>query len=273
MTFRAFGAEGADGTVGDEADAPVVHLERRGRIAVIALDRPLVRNAVDGPVARQLDAHLNEFEADPELWVGVLTGAGETFCAGADLRMIAAGRSEAVTANGFAGLTARVRTKPLIAAVEGSALAGGFELVLACDLVVAGVGATFGLPEVKRALLAAAGGLVRLPHRLPRSMAMELALTGEAIDSARAAAAGLLARVVPDGSALDAAFELAEGIAANPPVAVQCARAVVETSAADGEAAGWERRESAMATVGAAEDFTEGPRSFLEKRAPDWSGR
>lgn len=271
MTARP--TEPATAEAAAETDAPVVHLERRGRVAVITIDRPRVRNAVDGPVARQLDAHLDDFEADPELWVGILTGGGTTFCAGADLRMIAAGRSEAVTANGFAGLTDRARAKPLIAAVEGPALAGGFELVLACDLVVAGEGATFGLPEVKRALLAAAGGLVRLPHRLPRSLAMELALTGEAIDTERASAAGLLARVVPDGAALEAALDLAEGIATNPPVAVHSARAVVEASAVGGEAAGWQRSDSAMIAVAAAEDFAEGPRAFVEKRAPNWSGR
>lgn len=254
-------------------EVPVVRLERQGRIAVITVDRPRVRNAVDGQVAHQLSAHLDTFEAEDGLWVAILTGAGGTFCAGADLKMIAAGRSDATTHHGFGGLTSRQRDKPLIAAVEGPALAGGFELVLACDLVVAAEGATFGLPEVRRALLAAAGGLVRLPHRIPRHLAMELALTGDPIDAERAAVAGLVARVVPDGSALGAAIELAETIAANPAVAVRSARAVVEASAIDGESAGWERGRAAMAVVAAAEDFAEGPRAFLEKRAPVWTGR
>lgn len=254
-------------------DRSVVRTDRRGRIAVITIDRPAARNAVNGDVANSLHEAFDELEQDADLWVGILTGAGPVFCAGADLKMIAAGRSDAMTSAGFGGLTDRQRTTPVIAAVEGPALAGGFELALACDLIVAGETARFGLPEVKRALFAAAGGLVRLPHRVPRSVALEMALTGDPITAERAHELGLLASVVADGSALDAALALAQRIAANPPVAVRAALAVVETSSRDGEAAGWLRNGEVGPVVTASEDFSEGPRAFIEKRDPVWTGR
>ncbi len=245
-----------------------------GAVAVVSLRRPEVRNAVDHRVAVEVERALDLAEGDPDVRVVVITGDGPVFCAGADLGMIAAGAATAMTARGgFAGVTARERTKPLIAAVEGAALAGGFEIVLACDLVVAADGARFGIPEVRRGLVAGAGGLVRLPHRVPRNVAAELALLGGTIPAARALELGLVNRVVAAGGALAAAVALAEEVAANPAVAVAESRAVLDASASAGEAAGWQRNERAMARVQATEDFAEGPRAFLEKRPPIWRHR
>lgn len=260
-------------TAAPDADRPPVLTSTEGRIAVVTLDRPAARNAVNGAMAQAIGAAIVEAERDPEIWAVVIAGNGPVFCAGADLRMISEGGSAMTADGGFAGLTSLDRTKPLIAAVDGPALAGGFEIVLACDMVVAGTGASFGIPEVRRALIAAAGGVVRLPHRIPRNVATELAVTGGTIDAERAHALGLVNRLVPAGTALAAALALAAEVVANPPVAVRLALEVVRLSSDRGEVAAWERNDEAMAEVQRSADFREGPLAFLEKRAPVWTGR
>jgi enoyl-CoA hydratase len=222
-----------------------------------------------------MEAGIDRLEEDDGVWTGIVAGAGPVFSAGADLKAIASGQAASLQTErgGFGGITARARTKPLIAAVDGPALAGGCEIVLSCDLVVASTDARFGIPEVKRSLVAAAGGLFRLPRALPRNIAMELALTGDPIDAERAAALGLVNQVVEPGAALDAALALAERINANAPIAVrQSRRVVVEGMLADDDTA-WKVTVDAMATAMASEDFAEGPRAFIEKRAPEWKGR
>jgi len=253
----------------------MVDYTQQGRIAILTLNRPEARNAVNGQVAAAMEAGIDRLEEDPDVWVGVVASTGPVFCAGADLKAIAAGEAADLQTKrgGFGGITARHREKPLIAAVDGPALAGGFEIVLSCDLVVASTAARFGVPEVKRSLVAAAGGLFRLPRHLPRAVAMELALTGDPIDAARAHALGLVNELVEPGQALDAALALAERIAVNAPVAVrESRRVVVEGALADDDTA-WRLTREAMAKAVATEDFQEGPRAFIEKRAPQWKGR
>lgn len=253
----------------------MVDYTTQGRVAVITIDRPEARNAVDGDVATGIEAALDRLEADEECWIGVIAGNGPVFSAGADLRAVSAGRADSLSTarGGFAGIVQRERTKPLIAAVEGPALAGGFEIVLACDLVVAATSASFGLPEVKRSLVAASGGLFRLPRAVPRIIAMELVLTGDPMDATRAYALGLVNQLVEPGSALDAARALADRIGANAPIAVrESRRALLAGVGADDEDA-WRTSRRAMATVMATEDFAEGPKAFVEKRPPRWQGR
>jgi enoyl-CoA hydratase len=253
----------------------MVEYRQEGRVAVLTINRPEARNAVNGDVARDMEAGLDRLEEDDGTWVGIVTGEGPVFSAGADLKAIASGQAADLqtTRGGFGGIAARERTKPLIAAVDGPALAGGCEIALACDLVVASTNARFGIPEVKRSLVAAAGGLFRLPRALPRNIAMELALTGDPIDAERAHAFGLVNELVEPGKALEAAFALAERINANAPIAVrQSRRVLVEGMLADDDTA-WKVTFDAMATAMATEDFAEGPRAFIEKRPPEWKGR
>jgi enoyl-CoA hydratase len=253
----------------------MVDYEQRGRVALLTLNRPEARNAVNGDLAAALEAGIDRLEEDPDSWVGVLTHVGPVFSAGADLKAIAAGQaaSLATKRGGFAGLVRRERTKPLIAAVDGPALAGGFEIVLACDLVVASTAARFGLPEVKRALVAAAGGLFRLPRLLPRRVALELVLTGDPIDAERAAHFGLVNVLCDPGQVLDQALELADRVNANAPLAVRASRRVVLATTDAPDADGWRQSAAAMAEMAATEDFAEGPRAFIEKRDPVWKGR
>ncbi|MCB0351785.1 MAG: enoyl-CoA hydratase/isomerase family protein, partial [Bdellovibrionales bacterium] len=199
-----------------------VHFEARDHLAIITLDRPQARNAVNGEIATGLEAALDRFEADDALWVGILRAEGPVFSAGADLKEVSAGNRGALITDrgGFGGIVRRERIKPLIAAVNGPALAGGCEIVLACDLAVAAESARFGLPEVKRSLVATAGGVFRLPRAIGRTIAMEMVLTGEPIDARRAHELGMINQVVPDGELMDAALALAGRITVNAPIAV-----------------------------------------------------
>jgi enoyl-CoA hydratase len=258
----------------DQVQNDVVKFDVRGRIAIITIDRPEVRNAVNPEVARGIARAIERLEVDPDLWVGVLTGAPPVFCAGADLRAIRDGADGALSdENGFAGLVRRDRSKVLIAAVEGAALAGGMELVLACDMVVAAESALFGIPEVKRSLVANAGGVLRLPLRIPANVAMELAVTGDPISAARAYELGLVNALAPTGTAVDAAVALAERVAANPPVAVRVARSVVTDAPHLGEEEGWRRSQEAFDAARFSRDGQEGLAAFLEKRDPVWVGQ
>lgn len=253
----------------------MVELTTHGHVAVATLRRPEARNAVNGEVASAMEAAIDRLEGDDDLWIGVVSGEGPVFSAGADLKAIAAGRANDLQTErgGFAGIARRARSKPLVAAVDGPALAGGCEIVLSCDLVVASTDASFGLPEVKRSLVAAAGGLFRLPRVLPPAVAMELALTGDPLPADRAHALGMVNELVAPGQALPGALALAERVCANAPVAVRQSMAVVRAGVATAEDELWRRTAEAMAAVVATEDFSEGPRAFIEKRAPVWKGR
>lgn len=252
----------------------VIETGRRDGVAIVTLNRPEARNAVNGELARAMEATLDDLEEDGEVQAVVLTGAGGTFCAGADLKTVARGGGAelATTRGGFAGIVTRRFPKPLIAAVNGPALAGGFEIVLTCDLVVAAEGATFGLPEVKRGLFAAAGGLIRLPKRIPLALAAEVALTGDPLDATRAAALGLVNRVVPPDEVIDAALELARRIAANGPLAVRNTLTMVREAPELREEDAWARNNALALEVFASKDAIEGATAFAEKRTPRWTG-
>jgi enoyl-CoA hydratase len=254
----------------------MVDYEERGRVAVITIRRPEARNAVNGEVARGIEAAIDRLEDDGDRWVGVLTGEGAVFSAGADLKEIAAGRvgELATSKGGFAGIARRERRKPVVAAVTGPALAGGTEIVLSCDLVVAARSATFGLPEVKRSLVAGAGGLFRLPRLVGRTVAMEAALTGDPIAAERAHQLGMVNELVDDGEdVLKQALVLAERIATNAPIAVWESRKVLLAAQHADDDTLWRMTAEAFGTVMQTEDFAEGPRAFIEKRAPEWKGR
>jgi enoyl-CoA hydratase len=259
--------------VTEETDQAVL-FEVTGHIATITINRPQARNAVNQAVAEGMEDALDRLESDSEIWVGVLTAALPVFCAGADLKEINAGRRDLLRTErgGFAGIVARQRSTPLVAAVEGPALGGGAEICLACDLVVASTCAVFGIPEVKRSLIAAGGGLFRLPRRLPLNLAMELALTGEPIDATRAHAHGLVNVLTKPGDALEAALSLAARIEANAPVAVRASRRVMLESAVGDESRGWELSSEAMAEAMASNDLKEGLEAFMQKRPPRWWG-
>jgi enoyl-CoA hydratase len=252
--------------------AESVAVERRGFTQVITINRPEVKNALDGAAARALAAAADELDADNDLRVGVLTGAGGTFCAGMDLKAYLRGDKPSIEGRGFGGITMTPPRKPLIAAVEGWALAGGFELMLACDLVVAGESSKFGVPEVKRALVPAGGGALLLPGRVPFAVAMELLLTGEAITAGRAAELGLVNRLVPDGGALDGALRLAGVIAANGPLAVAVTKQIARSQADWTLTEGWQRQAELYKPVFDSRDAREGAAAFAEKRPPAWRG-
>jgi len=253
----------------------MVDIEVHGNVLVMKINRPEARNAVNGDVAQGIEAGIDQLENDDALWVGVLTGTREFFCAGADLKLINAGKpGEMMTAKGgFGGIVTRERTKPIIAAVEGPALAGGLEIVLSCDLLVASRESRFGIPEVKRSLVAAAGGVFRLPRVLPKNVAFELGLTGDPISADRAFQLGLVNELADPGTALEAALGLAGRISANAPVAVQKTRALmIELKDAD-DTVGLQRSNEAMMDLMGTEDFGEGLTAFIEKRPPAWKGR
>ena len=247
--------------------------ERRERVLVITLNRPDQRNAVNAALAHGLAAAMDELDDSPELSIGIVTGAGKGFCAGMDLKAFVAGESPRVEGRGFAGITQRAAAKPLIAAIEGFAVAGGLEVALACDLIVAARGARLGIPEVKRSLVAAAGGLLRLPRVLPRNIAMELALTGEPMLAERGYELGLVNRLTEPGGALQAALELAEQIAENGPLALAASKRILQESADWPEAEFFDRQAEIAEPVMRSEDAREGATAFAEKRPPVWNGR
>jgi enoyl-CoA hydratase/carnithine racemase len=241
-------------------------------IAVITINRPEARNAVNGAVARGMAAAIDDLDARADVRVLVLTGAGGTFSAGMDLKGFLSGDAPTVAGRGFGGIVQQPPSKPIIAAVEGYALAGGFELVMACDLVVASEAARFGLPEVKRGLVAGAGGLLRLPVRIPYHLAMEIALTGDHFTAAHLREAGLVNEIVPAGDALAAATRLAARIAQNAPLALAATKRVIVESADWDSASAFERQGQIIAPVFGSKDAMEGAMAFAEKRAPNWSG-
>lgn len=245
--------------------------EHRGRILVITINRPEARNAANKAVAEGLAAACDELDDTPELSVGVLTGAGGNFCAGMDLKAFAAGELAYVPGRGL-GFTERPPRKPLISAVEGHAVAGGTELVLATDLVVAAQGAKFGIPEVKRGLVAAGGGLLRLPHRIPYQKALELALTGESFTAEQGAQWGFVNVLTEPGEALDGAIALAERITANGPLAVAVTKEIMVKSAGWSQDEIWQKQGELIAPVFTSHDAKEGAIAFAEKRAPNWTG-
>jgi enoyl-CoA hydratase len=241
-------------------------------VAVITINRPEARNAVNGEVARGIAAAMDEADASNDVRVIVLTGAGGTFSAGMDLKGFLSGDSPIVPGRGFGGLVQQPPGKPLIAAVEGYALAGGFELVLTCDLVVASTEARFGLPEVRRGLVAGAGGLLRLPRRIPYHLAMEVALTGDHFTAARLHEAGLVNVLVPAAGALAGARELAARIAKGAPLALAATKRVIVESAGWDSGAEFDRQGEIIAPVFTSKDAMEGAAAFAEKRAPNWRG-
>jgi enoyl-CoA hydratase len=254
------------------SDEAVLTEERDG-VLVITINRPDARNAINGAVAQGIAAALDRLDGEDDLRVGVLTGSGGFFSSGMDLKGFLSGDVPIVEGRGLGGLTEAPPRKPLIAAVEGYAVAGGFELVLACDLVVAAETARFGVPEVKRALVAAAGAALHLSRRIPQAIALEMLLTGEPIEAQRAAALGLVNRVVPEGTAVDAAVELAQTVAANGPLAVAVTKQLARSAPYWGWDEGWQKQAELMGSVFMSEDAQEGARAFAEKRDPVWKGR
>ncbi|MEO9322862.1 crotonase/enoyl-CoA hydratase family protein [Nocardioides sp. C4-1] len=254
-------------------ESSAVLVEVRDGVQVITINRPEARNAINGAVARGIADALAALDADDDVRVGVLTGAGGTFCAGMDLKGFLAGDDPTADGRGFGGLTERGPRKPLIAAVEGYAVAGGFELVLACDLVVAATTARLGVPEVKRGLVAAAGAAMLLPQRIPPAIALEMLMTGDPITAERAAALGLVNRVVAEGAAVDGALELAAAVAANGPLAVAVSKQVALESPDWSHAERWQRQADVVLPVFASADAREGATAFAEKRPPRWTGK
>ena len=254
-------------------DEPAVLTERRERVLVITINRPDQRNAVNAAVATGIAAALDQLDAEPALSLGVLNGAGKGFCAGMDLKAFVAGESPHAGDRGFAGITQRSSAKPLIAAVEGFAVAGGLEVALSCDLIVAARGAKLGIPEVKRSLVAAAGGLLRLPRVLPRNVAMELALTGDPITAERGYELGLVNRLAEPGEALGTALELAGAVAVNGPLALAATKRILVESLDWPDSEFFMRQAEIAGPVMASEDAREGSIAFAEKRAPVWQGR
>jgi enoyl-CoA hydratase/carnithine racemase len=247
--------------------------ERRDRVLVITINRPDQRNAVNAAVATGMADALDRLDAEADLSIGVITGAGKGFCAGMDLKAFVTGERPWAGDRGFAGITQRAAVKPLIAAIEGFAVAGGLEVALACDLIVAARGARLGIPEVKRSLVAAGGGLLRLPRMLPRNIAMEMALTGDPILAERGYELGLVNRLAEPGTALEAALELAGTIAQNGPMALAASKRILSESADWPDAEFFTRQAEITEPVMASEDAREGATAFAEKRAPVWKGR
>ena len=250
-----------------------VLVSREDGIMIVTINRPEAKNAVNKAVSETIAAAMEELDDSSELQAAIITGANNTFCSGMDLKGFLKGESPMVPGRGFAGLTERGPQKPLIAAVEGFAFAGGLELLMACDLIVAAEDAEFGIPEVKRGLAAGAGGLIKLPRQMPHRLAMELALTGDSFNAKRAYETGVINRVVKKGEALTAAKELAKVIAANGPLAVKASKQIVNDSQDWSAEEMWVKQAELIAPVFMSEDSREGPRAFAEKRAPVWKGK
>ncbi|WP_213268710.1 crotonase/enoyl-CoA hydratase family protein [Hyphomonas sp.] len=252
-----------------------VEYVKKGHVAIITMNRPEARNAINGEMAATMEAALDQMESDPEVWVGILTAVGKAFCAGADLKEISAGNGGALSTKkgGFAGIARRERTKPLIAAITGSALAGGTEIALSCDMIIAADDTNFGLPEVKRSLVAGAGGLFRLPRQIGKAVALEAILTGDPLSSQRAYELGMVNKVVPEAEVMAEAEKLAARITANAPLAVAASRAVAISATSKTDEELWKDSGVAFASIINTEDYKEGPKAFIEKRAPVWKGK
>jgi enoyl-CoA hydratase len=257
----------------NDQDSPEVLTERRGNVLLITLNRPEVRNAVNAALAEGIGNALEELDADDGLSVGVLTGAGGFFCAGMDLGAFVKGESPWFGDRGFAGIAQRSARKPLIAAIEGFAVAGGMEIALACDLIVAAKGAKMGIPEAKRSLVAAGGALLRLPRRMPYHVVMELALTGDAVPAERFHELGVVNSLAEPGSAVEVALELAERLAKNGPLALIASKRILQEQFDWSSAEMWEKQGAITGPVFTSEDAKEGASAFKEKREPVWKGR
>lgn len=254
-------------------EAPAVLTERRGSVLIITLNRPHVRNAVNTELAQGVAAALEELDADDTLATGILTGAGGFFCAGMDLGAFAKGESPWIEGRGFAGITQRAADKPLIAAIEGFAVAGGLEIALSCDLIVAAKGAKLGIPEAKRSLVAAGGGLLRLPRRMPHHVVMELALTGDPMPAERFHDFGVVNRLAEPGTAVDVALELAATLAKNGPLALIASKRIIEQQVDWSLDEMWQKQGELAGPVLMSEDAREGATAFKEKRDPVWKSR
>ena len=254
-------------------DQPAVLTERRDGVLIITLNRPEVRNAVNAALAEGVGKALDELDGDDELALGILTGTGGFFSAGMDLGAFVKGESPYYEDRGFAGITRRASRKPLIAAIEGFAVAGGLEIALACDLVVAAKGAKLGIPEAKRSLVAAGGALLHLPKRMPYHVVMELALTGDNVPAERFHELGVVNRLAEPGAALDTALELAETIRANGPLALAASKQILQEQFDWSAEDMWEKQGAIAGPVMGSEDAREGAAAFKEKREPEWKGR
>lgn len=251
----------------------VVETALDGRVLLIKLNRPEARNAVNGEMARELAAVMDRLDSDPALRLGILYGEGRGFSAGMDLKAFLDGDLPAVEGRGFGGFTQSPPRKPLIAAIEGFAVAGGLEMALACDLIVAARDAKLGLPEVKRSLIAAGGGLLRLAQRIPYHVAAEIALTGDPLSAQRLHDVGLINRLAEPGQALDVALRLAAQIVDNAPLALEGTKFVLEGAGDWGMLEGWEKQHDITISVSTSEDAREGATAFAERRQPVWQGR
>ncbi|MER8087313.1 crotonase/enoyl-CoA hydratase family protein [Streptomyces sp. NPDC058316] len=257
----------------EATDTPTVRTEEFDGTLVITIDRPQARNAIDGAAARALAAALDQLDARDDLLVGILTGAGGTFSAGMDLKAFATGDTPIIPGRGFAGITRARITTPLIAAVEGYALGGGTEMALSCDMVVAARDATFGQTEVHYGLVPPEGGLIRLPERIPRNIALELLLTGDPLPAERAERLGLVNHLTEPGQALDQALGLATRIARNAPLAVAAVKRCIDQRTSYRDQDAFQEQDQIVAPVLASQDAKEGARAFVEKRSPHWQRR
>jgi enoyl-CoA hydratase len=254
------------------SEAPEVLTEVRDGVLIVTMNRPEAKNAMNKAQAEGISAAMDRLEADNDLRCAVLTGAGGTFCSGMDLKGFLRGERPSIEGRGFGGLTEWTPKKPIIAAVDGYALAGGLELAISCDLIVANAASKFGIPEAKRGLAAAAGGLIKLPRQIPPRIAMELALTGDFIDAKRAYDLGLINRIV-EGPALEGAKELARAVAANGPLALIASKAVIRQSHTWSDEEMWAKQGAELGTLFMSEDAREGSLAFAEKRKPNWKGK